>query len=143
MLAPLLHPTFTDDKRQAQSARACLLVFHANGDEMRLMTAAALTFAFSTLASAEVAYPVSVPQECVELANREGVPTVIQNRYQAAKARLKLYRLSTRDPLVRECRQAVDRMRAAMQEQTPSKSTYSLSSSPTSSPQTPAMSAPQ
>ena len=110
---------------------------------MRLMTAAALTFAFSTLASAEVAYPVSVPQECVELANREGVPTVIQNRYQAAKARLKLYRLSTRDPLVRECRQAVDRMRAAMQEQTPSKSTYSLSSSPTSSPQTPAMSAPQ
>jgi len=117
---------------------------------MRLMTAAALTFAFSTLASAEGMYPVSVPQECVELANREGVPTVIENRYQAMKAKVKLYRLSTRDPMVRECRQAVDRMRAAMQEQTAStkehtasKSTFSLSSSPTSKPQTPAMGTPQ
>lgn len=61
-------------------------------------------------------FPVSVPQECVALAYREGVPTVIENRYQAAKAKLKLYRLSTRDPLVRGCRQAVDRMRTMMQE---------------------------
>ena len=82
---------------------------------MRLM-AAALTFVLSTPAMAEVVYPVSIPQECVELANREGVPTVIENKYQAAKARLKLYRLSNRDPLVRDCRQAVERMKAAMQE---------------------------
>jgi hypothetical protein len=101
---------------------------------MRLMTAAALTLSLSLPAAAESIYPVSVPQECFELANREGVPTVIENRYQAAKARLKLYRLSMRDPLVRECRQAVDRMRAAMQEHTASKSTFSLSSSPTGSP---------
>lgn len=113
---------------------------------MRLLTAAAaLTVAFSTLAAAEVVYPVSVPSECVELANREGVPTVIENRYQALKAKVKLYRLSTRDPMVRECRQAVDRMRAMMQEQTASaskdrsssKSSFSLSSSP------PAMGTPQ
>jgi hypothetical protein len=115
---------------------------------MRLMTAAALTFAFSTLAAAEVVYPVSVPSECVELANREGVPTIIENRYQAMKAKVKLYRLSTRDPMVRECRQAVDRMRAAMKEQTASnkerngsRSTFSLSSSPSSQP--PAMGTPQ
>jgi hypothetical protein len=82
---------------------------------MRLMTAA-LMFVLSTPAMAEVVYPVSIPQECVELANREGVPTVIENRYQAAKAKLKLYRLSNRDPMVRDCRQAVERMKAAMQE---------------------------
>jgi len=112
---------------------------------MRLVTAAALTIAFSTLAAAEGMYPVSVPSECVELANREGVPTVIENRYQAMKAKVKLYRLSTRDPMVRECRQAVDRMRAAMQEQTASTSkssgTFSLSASPKSQP--PAMGTPQ
>ena len=110
---------------------------------MRLMTAVALTFALSTPAAAEIVYPVSVPQECVELANREGVPTVIENRYQAVKAKLKLYRLSNRDPLVRECKQAVERMKAAMQERTASRSPYSLSSSPTWSPQSPAMAAPR
>lgn len=108
---------------------------------MRLMTAAALTLSLSLPAAAESIFPVSVPQECVELANREGVPTVIENRYQAAKAKLKLYRLSTRDPMVRECRQAVERMRAAMQERTASRSTFSLSSSAT--PRSPSMSAPQ
>ena len=82
---------------------------------MRLMTAA-LMFVLSTPVMAEVVFPVSIPQECVELANREGVPTVIENRYQATKAKLKLYRLSNRDPLVRECKQAVERQKAAMQE---------------------------
>ena len=108
---------------------------------MRLMTAAALTLSLSLPAAAESIFPVSVPQECVELANREGVPTLIQNRYQAAKAKLKLYRLSTRDPMVRECRQAVDRMRAAMQERTASRSTFSLSSSAVAAPRP--MGAPQ
>jgi hypothetical protein len=126
---------------------------------MRLMTAAALTLSLSMPAVAESIFPVSVPQECMELATREGVPTVIENRYQAIKARVKLYRLSTRDPLVRECRQAVERLRSAMQEQTASNkertaskpaSTFSLSSSPASAsprpapaPQSPAMGAPQ
>lgn len=106
---------------------------------MRLMTAAALTLSLSLPAAAESIFPVSVPQECMELANREGVPTVIENRYQAIKAKVKLYKLSTRDPMVRECRQAVDRMRAAMQEhtaseRTASRSTFSLSSSPMAAP---------
>ncbi|WP_157100330.1 hypothetical protein [Rhodoplanes sp. Z2-YC6860] len=100
---------------------------------MRLMTAAALTLSLSLPAAAESIFPVSVPPECMELANREGVPTVIENRYQAIKAKVKLYKLSTRDPMVRECRQAVDRMRAAMNERTAStKSTFSLSSAPRS-----------
>ena len=93
---------------------------------MRLMTAA-LTFALSTPAAAQVVYPVSIPQECVELANREGVPVMIENRYQAAKAKLKLYRLSNRDPLVRECRQAVERQKAMMQAAT-AKPAHSASS---------------
>jgi len=93
---------------------------------MRLMTAA-LTFVLSTPAIAEVVFPVSIPQECVELANREGVPVVIENKYQAAKAKVKLYRMSNRDPLVRECKQAVERQKAAMQgdEAKPTYSKYS------------------
>ena len=59
-------------------------------------------------------FPVSIPQECVELAQREGVPVVMENRYQATKAKLKLARLSGRDPLVRECRSAVQRQQAMM-----------------------------
>jgi hypothetical protein len=93
---------------------------------MRLMTAA-LMFVLSTPAMAEVVFPVSIPQECFELANREGVPTVIENRYQAAKAKLKLYRLSNRDPLVRDCKEAVERQKAAMREASagPTSSRYS------------------
>jgi len=82
---------------------------------MRLLTAAFM-FVLSSPVMAEVVFPVSIPQECVELANREGVPTVIENKYQAAKAKLKLYRLSNRDPLVRDCKQAVARQKAMMQE---------------------------
>ena len=64
-------------------------------------------------AMAKVTFPVSVPTECVELAQREGVPTVIHSRYEATKAKLKLARLSGRDPIVRECRAAVERARKA------------------------------
>ena len=60
-----------------------------------------------------MSFPVYVPQECVALAQREGMPTVIENKYQAAKAKYKLYHLSKRDPLVRDCRAAVDRIRSA------------------------------
>ena len=60
-----------------------------------------------------MAFPVYIPQECIALAQREGMPTVIENKYQATKAKYKLYRLSKRDPLVRNCREAVDRIRSA------------------------------
>jgi hypothetical protein len=70
-------------------------------------------------AKAEVQFPVQIPQECFELAHREGVPTLIQNRYQATKAKLKLAHLSSRDPLVRECRAAVERAKQAAALPTP------------------------
>jgi hypothetical protein len=59
-------------------------------------------------------FPISVPPECISLAQREGVPTMIENRYQAAKAKLKLARLNGSDPMVQECRAAVKRAVAAM-----------------------------
>jgi hypothetical protein len=65
------------------------------------------------IAASTVTFPVSVPQECMELAQREGVPTVISSKYEAAKARIKLARMSGRDPLVQQCREAVQRARRA------------------------------
>ena len=62
-------------------------------------------------AGARDLYPIAVPWECYELAQREGVPVVIFNRYEAAKAKIKLDRLHDADPNVRECREAVNRAR--------------------------------
>jgi hypothetical protein len=76
-----------------------------------LFIALACTLSVPALAGNAVTYPISVPHECVDLANREGVPAVIANKYQAAKARLKLARLKNSDPLVRECRAAIERAR--------------------------------
>jgi hypothetical protein len=56
-------------------------------------------------------YPISVPAECYELAQREGVPVVISNRYEATKAKVKLARLRDSDPMVHNCREAVNRAR--------------------------------
>ncbi len=61
---------------------------------------------------AEIQYPISVPTECVDLAQRERVPLIIENRTQGIKARVKLWRLNKRDPLVKECRDAVERLKA-------------------------------
>lgn len=59
-------------------------------------------------------YPIFVPGECYELAQREGVPAVISNRYETAKAKVKLARLRDTDPMVHECRQAVNRARQSI-----------------------------
>ena len=85
---------------------------------MRL-TVALLSLVASAPAMAEVAvmFPISIPHECVELAQREGVPIVIENRYQATKAKIRLARMSNRDPLVRECRAAVMRAQQAAAQQ--------------------------
>lgn len=80
---------------------------------MRRLTAALVLFATPAAAAEPISYPVTIPQECFTLAQREGHPTVIENRYQAAKARLKLARLSDKDPMVRDCRAAVSRAKAA------------------------------
>ena len=66
-------------------------------------------------AMAEAVFPISIPAECVELAQRESVPVVINSKYEAAKAKLKLSRLSSRYPLVAQCRAAVERARVAIQ----------------------------
>jgi hypothetical protein len=68
----------------------------------------------SSPANAQVTFPVSVPAECAALAVREGVGTVIRNRYEAAKAKAKLFRLNGRDPEVVHCRQAVQRLQEAV-----------------------------
>lgn len=68
-----------------------------------LILAAALLFIYS----AAKADGVPVPQECVLLAKREGFPTDVLTKAQAARARLRLARLSDRDPIVKACREAV------------------------------------
>ena len=81
---------------------------------MRLIAALlALVASAPAMADVAVMFPISIPQECVELAQREGVPIMIENRYQATKAKIKLARMSNRDPLVRECRAAVKRAQQA------------------------------
>lgn len=81
----------------------------------------ALSVTLATMAGApamaKVTFPVTVPQECVELAQREGVSVVINSKYEATKAKLKLARLRDRDPMVHECRAAVERARQAAQQQ--------------------------
>jgi hypothetical protein len=60
-----------------------------------------------------ISYPIPVPQECTQLAEREHVPVVITNKYQALKAEYKLARLSKTDPMVAQCKEAVERLKAA------------------------------
>ena len=57
-----------------------------------LLVAVALSIGAPCHAEPAITFPIWVFQECVELAQREGVPVVIENRYQATKARLKLAR---------------------------------------------------
>jgi hypothetical protein len=66
------------------------------------------------LAEVAVTYPATIPQECFELAHREAVPTTIANKFEAMHAKNKLARLKDSDPLVLQCRQAVERERAAL-----------------------------
>jgi hypothetical protein len=88
------------------------------GPNVRVILSIATVLSGSpAIAASTIAFPVSVPQECVVLAQQQGVPVVIENRYQAAKAKLKLARLSDRDPMVHECRAAVERAKRAAQQQ--------------------------
>jgi hypothetical protein len=78
-----------------------------------LIGAVLLTFSTPLAAKPAVSYPVQVPQECAQLAEREHVPVVIENRYQALKAEYRLARLSKADPMVAQCKEAVERLKAA------------------------------
>jgi hypothetical protein len=79
---------------------------------MRILMVAAIMLVSGRLTAKTVNYPVPVPSECMQLAEREHVPTMIENRYQALKAEYKLRRLSKADPMVAQCRDAVDRQKA-------------------------------
>jgi hypothetical protein len=54
------------------------------------------------------------PPGCIELAAREGFPTDTLTRAQAARARIRLARLSNREPLVQQCRSAIRQTQAVM-----------------------------
>lgn len=82
---------------------------------MRAIFAAALVTFAGTAFGQSISYPVSIPQDCIELAQREGVPVVIQSKYEATKAQLRLARLSDSDPLVHQCRTAIALARTALQ----------------------------
>lgn len=79
---------------------------------MRLRIATAIVFAAVYPAQAEIKYPMPIPSECYELAQREGVSTVINSKWEATKARLRLARMRSSDPLVRQCKEAVARAKA-------------------------------
>ena len=79
-----------------------------------VLTALVMFISSPAFAGSSLTFPVFIPPECMELARREGVPTVIENKYQASKAKFKLARLSARDPLVRDCRAAVERHQTAL-----------------------------
>jgi hypothetical protein len=54
-----------------------------------------------------IQYPVAIPEGCMALAQREGYPTLIGNRWEGVKARAKLARMKNSDTLVHQCKDAV------------------------------------
>ena len=68
------------------------------------------------LAASAVVFPVSIPEECVALAQREHEPVVIANKVEALREQVKLARLRDSDPLVSQCKQAVARLQAMSQD---------------------------
>jgi hypothetical protein len=83
---------------------------------MRLIFCVLVLSVCGPLAAKSITYPVSVPMECMELAQREHVPTMIESRMQGLKAEYKLNRLNKSDPLVVQCRDAVARLKAQERE---------------------------
>jgi hypothetical protein len=79
---------------------------------MRIVLVATSLFTLPALAQSSLPYPVAIPTECLAVAQREGVPTILRNDAQTKHARMRLARLNDSDPSVRECRQAVRRAMA-------------------------------
>lgn len=82
---------------------------------MRMLGVVALAIC-EPLAAKPITYPISVPMECMQLAEREHFPTVIENRYQALKAQYRLHHLNKADPMVAQCQDAVARLKAQWRE---------------------------
>ena len=72
-----------------------------------------------------------VPGECTELASREGFPTDVLTKTQAAQARVRMARLSDRDPLVKQCRGAIRQAQAMMKEMEKSSTSAASLTDPT------------
>lgn len=70
-----------------------------------------LVFWLMRPAKAESIYPVSIPAECVELAQRENRPLELKSKSEALAAKARLY-LMKRDALVNQCREGVKRVEA-------------------------------
>ena len=64
-------------------------------------------------ASEAIQYPLAIPEGCYALAEREGYPTMIANRWEGLKARAKLARMRDSDSLVHQCKDAVAQAIAA------------------------------
>ena len=85
-----------------------------------IIVAATLLASVPAMADVTIRYPVTVPQECFELAQREGVPTVIQNEKEGRRAQVKLAQMRD-NPMVRECRAAVARARQVLESESANK----------------------
>lgn len=75
------------------------------------MTRTAITIGLMLLAG-EAHANTPVPPGCIALAVREGFPTDSLTRLQLARARVRMARLSKSDPLVVQCRSAIEAARA-------------------------------
>lgn len=72
------------------------------------------TFIMMLLIACQAEAQVYVPQECAQLALREGFPADEMTKVQAAKAKIRLLKLKDSDPIVRDCRAAVARAKAGL-----------------------------
>lgn len=88
------------------------LALDQKGQPMRIIIGTVIV-SLATPAAAKVTYPASIPPECSQLAEREHVPNITANRYQALKAEYKLAHLNKADPMVAQCKDAVERAKAA------------------------------
>jgi hypothetical protein len=75
----------------------------------------ATTFILLSSLTAMAQFPAEIPDECRPLAKREKFSPIIQNKYDAARAKVRLFRMRD-DELVAPCREAVLRLEAMMRQ---------------------------
>lgn len=81
-----------------------------------MMMRSALVLGVMLGGAGDVSAQIAVPPGCVALAAREGFPTDSLTKIQFARARLRLARLNKTDPLVVQCREAIEVARRGGQE---------------------------
>jgi hypothetical protein len=85
----------------------------ADGKNMKMIgLSLALLASSPAMAEGLVSFPIAIPQECVAVAQRERLPTVMKSKVDAIQAAMKLDRLTDRDPSVLQCKQTVARLKA-------------------------------